>query len=138
MTATKNSANALEILCRSAIEQNLGDLSELPDELVDCVFRVYREFVSCYLNVLRQNESRSDDWMPAKIRIDAGLTDQMRHFFSDYQHITRKFYKLNQDINRLKAMDKDRHIKLYQFTIDDILQQCEPHNPSGGRDEQTV
>jgi hypothetical protein len=138
MTATKNSANALEILCRSAIEQNLGDLSELPNELVDCVFRVYREFVACYLNVLRQNESRSADWMPAEIRIDAGLTDQMRHFFSDYQHITRKFYKLNQDINRLKAMDKDRHIKLYQFTIDEILQQCEPINPSGGLDEQTV
>ncbi len=138
MTATINSASTLEILCRSAIEQNLGDLSELPNELVDCVFRVYREFVTGYLNVLRQNENRSADWMPAEIRIDAGLTDQMRHFFSDYQHITRKFYKLNQDINRLKAMDKDRHIDLYQFTIDEILQQCESQNTSGGLDEQTV
>ncbi|MGD9301989.1 MAG: hypothetical protein PVI13_10465 [Desulfobacterales bacterium] len=138
MTATKNSANALEILCRSAIEQNLGDLSKLPEELLTCIFRVYREFMTGYLNVLRQKEDRSADWIPAMVRIDTELADQMRHFFSDYQHITRKFYKLNRDINRLKAMDKDRHIELYQFTIDDILQQCEPLNTSGGRDEQTV
>ena len=138
MTAKKNSDNALEILCRTAIEQNLGDLSELPKKLVDCVFRVYREFMTCYLNVIRQNENRSADWMPAAVRIDAELTDQMRHFFSDYQHITRKFYKLNQDINRLKTINKDRHIKLYQFTIDEILQQCESPNTSGGQDEKTV
>jgi len=39
MKATKNSDDTLEILCRSAIEQNLGDLSELPNELVDCVLQ---------------------------------------------------------------------------------------------------
>jgi len=138
MTATKNSDNALEILCRSAIEQNLGALSELPNELVDCVLRVYGEFMTCYLNVLRQKKDRSADWIPATVSVDSELTDQMRHFFSDYQHITRKFYKLNQDINRLKAINKDRHIKLYQFTIDEILQQCEPQNTSGGQDEQSV
>jgi len=33
MTAAKNSDTALEILCRSAIKQNLGDLSGLPNEL---------------------------------------------------------------------------------------------------------
>ena len=135
MTAAKNSDTALETLCRSAIKQNLGDLSGLPNELVDCVFRVYREFMTCYLNVIRQNENRSADWMPAAVRIDAELTDQMRHFFSDYQHITKKFHKLNQDIERLKAMDRGRHIKLYQFTIDEILERCKTQNTSGGQDE---
>ena len=138
MTAKTKTERAVDMLCRRAIEQNLGDLSQLPEELLTCIFRVYREFMTAYLNVLRQNENRPADWIPATVRIDAGLTDQMRHFFSDYQHITLKFYKLNRDINRLKAMDKDRHIELYQFTIDDILQQCEPLNTSGGQDEKTV
>jgi len=104
MTAKTKTELAVDNLCRKAIEQNLGDLSQLPQELLTCIFSVYREFMTCYLNVLRQNENRSADWMPAAVRIDAGLTDQMRHFFSDYQHITRRFYKLNQDIHRLKAM----------------------------------
>ena len=138
MTAKTKTERAVDMLCRRAIEQNLGDLSQLPEELLTCIFRVYREFMTAYLNVLRQNENRPADWIPATVRIDAGLTDQMRHFFSDYQHITLKFYKLNRDINRLKAMDKDRHIQLYQFTIDDILQQCEPLNTSGGQDEKNV
>ena len=138
MTAKTKTERAVDMLCRRAIEQNLGDLSQLPEELLTCIFRVYREFMTAYLNVLRQNENRPADWIPATVRIDAGLTDQMRHFFSDYQHITLKFYKVNRDINRLKAMDKDRHIELYQFTIDDILQQCEPLNTSGGQDEKTV
>ena len=138
MTAKTKTEPAVDNLCRKAIEQNLGDLSQLPQELLSCIFGVYREFMTCYLNILRQNENKPADWMPAAVRIDAELTDQMRHFFSDYQHITRKFYKLNQDIVRLKTMDKDRHIKLYQFTIDEILQQCEPLNTSGGQDEKTV
>ncbi|MFC1880384.1 hypothetical protein ACFL2S_02655 [Thermodesulfobacteriota bacterium] len=29
-------------LCQAAIERRLGDISELPKELVDCVFNVYR------------------------------------------------------------------------------------------------
>ena len=138
MTAKTKTERAVDMLCRRAIEQNLGDLSQLPEELLTCIFRVYREFMTAYLNVLRQNDNRPADWFPASVRIDAGLTDQMRHFFSDYQHITLKFYKVNRDINRLKAMDKDRHIELYQFTIDDILQQCEPLNTSGGQDEKNV
>ena len=123
MTAAKNSDTALETLCRSAIKQNLGDLSGLPDELVDCVFRVYGEFMTCYLNVLRQKEDRPADWIPPTVRIDAELTDQMRHFFSDYQHIAREFNRLNLKMDRLQEIDKDSQGKLYQHTIDDILKQ---------------
>ena len=138
MTAAKNSDNALEILCRSAIEQTLGNLSELPKELVDCVFRVYREFMTGYLNVLRQKEDRSADWIPATVSIDSELTDQMRHFFSDYQHITRKFYKLNQDMNRLKAIDRDSHLELHQHTIDEITARFKPQDAPGGPNEKTA
>ena len=138
MKATKNSDTALETLCRSAIKQNLGDLSGLPNELVDSVFRVYREFMTCYLNVLRQKENRPADWIPSTVSIDSELTDQMRHFFSDYQHITKKFYRLNQQVDRLQAMEKDTHLKLYQHRIDEILKQFEPQTePGRDADEKT-
>lgn len=121
MTPLKHQENALGKLCQAAIERRLGDISELPKELADCVFNVYREFITCYLDILRQKENRPADWMPAALNIDSELTDQMRHFFSDYQHITRNFYKLNQKMDQLLAMDKDRHPKLYHHKIDEIL-----------------
>jgi len=138
MTAAKNSDTALEIPCRSAIKQNLGDLSGLPNELVDCVFRVYGEFMTCYLNVLRQKEDRPADWIPPTVSIDAELTDQMRHFFSDYQHITRDFYKLNQDMNRLQAIDRDSHLELYQLAIDEIIERFKPQDAPGGPNGKTA
>ena len=134
MTASNNQDRALDILCRTAIEENLGDISNLPEELRDCVFTVYREFMICYLNILRQSENRPADWIPATVTIDAGLTDPMRHFFSDYQHITKRFYKLNQEMERLGEMDKDRHLKLYQFTIDKLLKGCNPQDAPGGQE----
>lgn len=121
MNALKHQDNALAKLCQAAIERRLGDISELPEELVDCIFNAYREFVTCYLNILRQKENRSDAWMPENLSIDPELTDQMRHFFSDYQHITKEFYKLNQMMDRLQEIDKDNQVKLYQHQIDEIL-----------------
>ena len=138
MKAPDRQAAALEILYRSVIEHNLGDISYLPEDLSDCVFKVYREFVTCYLNVLRQNEKRPADWIPATVSIDAGITDQMRHFFSDYQHITKRFFKINQDMERLRAMDKNGHLKLYQFTIDKILKRCEPQDTREDTDEKSA
>jgi hypothetical protein len=126
MTAMKTKDIALDQLCRAAIKQKLGDLSELPNEVVDGVFHVYRKFMTGYLNILRQKENKTADWMPENLTVDSELTDQMRHFFSDYQHITREFYILNQMMGRLQAMDKDNQEKLYQDQIDEILVRLKP------------
>lgn len=124
MTLSNRQDNALESLCRKAIEHRLGDISGLPEDLAAHVLIVYREFVACYLNILRQSEQKPADWMPETLTIDPELTDGMRHFFSDYQHITRKFYSLNQKIERLQEIDKDSQPNLYRHTIDDILKYC--------------
>jgi len=81
-----------------------------------------------------QNENRPADWVPSTVVIDADITDQMRYFFFDYQHITKRFYELNQGMERLKAIDKDRHLKLYRFTIDKIIGGCVPQKTPGGRE----
>jgi len=123
MTAMKNPDSALEKLCNAAIERRLGDLSGLPKELDAYVVKVYREFISSYLNMLRQRENKPTDWTPETLSIEPELTDGMRHFFSDYQHIAREFNRLNLKMDRLQEIDKDSQGNLYQHTIDDILKQ---------------
>lgn len=118
--------NIVAKLCDRLIEHSLGDLSKFPQALVDCVHAVYREFMIGYLNILRQEEKKPADWIPATVSIDPELTAQMRHFFSDYQHVTGKFYKLNLEVKRLQDMDRDNHPKLYQHAIDRFMKRFAP------------
>ena len=133
MTLSSHQDNALEQLCRQAIEHRLGDVSGLPEGLVVHVLKVYRQFVECYLNILRQSERKPADWMPESLSIDPELTDGMRHFFSDYQHITREFYGLNQKIDCLQEIDKDNQPNLYRQGIAEILKH--DHQPDLMGDE---
>ena len=132
MTALNNQDNALERLCTVAIEQRLGDISGLPEELIEYVSKIYREFIASYLNILRQKENKPTDWTPETLSIDSELADGMRHFFSDYQHITRKYFILNQKMDRLRTIDKENQSNLYQDRIDDILQLCGESSTFGG------
>ena len=131
MTLSSHQDNALEKLCRQAIEQRLGDISGLPEDLLVHVLNVYRQFVRGYLNILRQSERKPADWMPESLSIDPELTDGMRHFFSDYQHITREFYNLNQKMDCLQEIEKDNQPNLYRQTIDDILKHDHPSDLMG-------
>ena len=109
-------------LCNTAIERRLGDISGLPTELVEYVLKVYHKFVPCYLNMLRQRDHKSADWTPESLSIDSELTEGMQHFFSDYQHITKEFYRLNQKMDRLREIDKFSQHNLYQHKIEEIVQ----------------
>jgi hypothetical protein len=121
MSTLNHTNSILEKLCNTAIEQRLGDISGLPKDLTDYVRKIYRDFISGYLNMLRQRDKRPADWMPDSFSIDAELVDEMRHFFSDYQHITRAFYRLNRKMDRLREIDKESQFTLYQHMVDDIL-----------------
>jgi hypothetical protein len=118
--------SALENLCRAAIERRLSDLYGLPEELVKHVAKIYRRFIAGYLNILRQKENKAVDWTPETLSIDSELVDGMRHFFSDYQHITREYKILNQQIDRLREIDKDRQPLLFQRAIEEILYESVP------------
>jgi hypothetical protein len=137
MTAPNNQDRVLKKLSNAAIKQRLGDISDLPKNLADYVLMVYREFVASYLNMLRQKENKPVNWAPDTLLIDSDLADGMRHFFSDYQHITRTFCRLNKEMDRLHEIDKDNQPNLYQHMIDDILK-CEDRQiRPGGEYENT-
>jgi len=73
--------------------------------------------------MLRQKENKPADWTPEILFIDSELADGMQHFFSDYQHITKAFYRLNLKMEQLREIDKDKQTNLYQDMIDNILRQ---------------
>ena len=107
--------------CEAIIAKRLGDISTLPNRLVKHVFHVYGDFIAAYLNVLRQKEGKPRDWFPESLSIDPALVDEMRHFFSDYQHITKAFLTLNKQMDGLHGIDKDKQPNLYQHKVASIL-----------------
>ena len=113
--------NQIDRMCESIIAQRLGEISDLPEVLTSFVFRTYREFISSYLNLLRQKEGQPQDWFPESLSIDPALVDDMRHFFSDHQHIAKAFLNLNQKMDELREIDKKRQPHLYQHRIASIL-----------------
>lgn len=128
-------ANPLEELYETFMKQRLGDISGLPEELAACVAKTYHQFISSYLNILRQKEKKPADWIPETLSIDYELEDGMRHFFSDYQHITRQFNWINKKIDHLQQIDKDIEPRLYEFVVDNILKGCQSVIPGDEADE---
>ena len=111
----------IDRLCEDLIAEKWDDPTDVPAELSQAVWAAYRKFMGGYLNFLRQKEAKSSDWFPEKLVIDWGLVDDMRHFFSDYQHITRSFLFLNRQLDRLRDIDRSKQPKLYQHMVTEIL-----------------
>ena len=121
MISANNQIDSLEKCVGAAIKKHIGDISRLPEQLVDHIKRVYNEFVTVYLHVLRQKENKPIYWFPQAWSVDPDLADQMRHFFSDHQHITKEFFTLNAKIEQLSEIDRGSQPNLYRQAIDDIL-----------------
>jgi hypothetical protein len=116
-----NSDRRIKQFCETVIAKRLGDISTLPDRLARHVVQVYADFISAYLNVLRQKEGKPQDWFPDSLSIDPALENEMRHFFSDYQHITNAFRTLNKKMDELLKIDRDKQPNLYEHTVTSIL-----------------
>ena len=117
----KNENMQVDRVCQAIISQRLGEISDLPEALTKYIYRTYREFITSYLNVLRQKEGKARDWFPESLSIYPELVDDMRHFFSDHQHITRAYLTLNKQMDALREINKEKQPKLYEHTIASIL-----------------
>jgi hypothetical protein len=111
----------MRLFCEALIAKRLGDISALPNRLVRHVSHVYGNFIAAYLNFLRQKEGKPQDWFPESLSIDPALVDEMRHFFSDYQHIAKAFLTLNKQMDELREIDKDKQPNLYEHAVASIL-----------------
>ena len=118
---TTKSDRRIQRFCEAIIAERVGDISTLPNKLVKHVFQVYGDFIAAYLNLLRQKEGKPQDWFPESLLIDPALVDEMRHFFSDYQHITKAFLTLNKKMDELHEIDKYKQPNLYEHIVASIL-----------------
>ena len=121
MTSTHVQNAIIDKWCKVAIDDHLGDLSDMPDALLVFVRKVYFEFITAYLFLLRQKEKKPHDWFPKTWVIDLELADDMRHFFSDYQHVTKAFFNLNAKMKRLQEIDQKRQPHIFQHAVEEIL-----------------
>ena len=122
----KDESTQVDRVCQAIIAQRLGEISDLPEALTKFIYRIYREFITSYLNVLRQKEGKAPDWFPESLSIYPELVDDMRHFFSDHQHITKAFLTLNKQMDALRKINQDNQPKLYEHMIASILPDLHP------------
>jgi hypothetical protein len=118
---SRSPQSELDKLSTAALTQRMRNISALPEELREKILGAYHQFIEAYLNVLRQKENKPMDWFPRTLSIDPELADGMRHFYSDYQHITRKFFKLNQKLDQLQKIDRNNQSELFEDSINEIL-----------------
>jgi hypothetical protein len=131
MNDKNGDTHTLEEMRAAAIESHLGDISNLPAALATYVRDVYSDFVQGYLNLLRQKENKHRDWFPVTWSLDRELADDMRHFFSDYQHIANAFFAINIEIEQLRKIDPQRQPDLYRDAVENILRGSDQLPPNG-------
>ena len=113
----------IDAFCKKMILQRWGQQDHFPEKLARHVYGTTREFIISYLDILRQKKDQPQDWFPDSLVIDSELVNEMRHFFSDHQHITRGFIKLDRQLADLGSIDKDTQPGTYRYKLAEILSQ---------------
>jgi len=110
-TTTNNQTMQGQI--ESMIKSEIGDIEQLPQQVVARIRDVYTGFVPVYVEMIRIKENHPIDWQPTNLKADAEMVEDMLHFFSDYQHITRAFKRLNRQVKCLLTMDRQEDPQRY-------------------------
>jgi hypothetical protein len=118
---TTISGQSMQQLIESAIKSEIGDIDRLPHSVAARVRDVYGEFIPVYTEMIRIRENQHRDWRPAILPIDPDMVEDMLHFFSDYQHLTRAFKRLNREVKILMAMDRNREPHRYDEWAENIV-----------------
>ena len=116
-----NKKQSMQQLIDSAIKSEIGDIDQLPHGVAARVRDVYGEFIPVYTEMIRIRENRHRDWRPEILPIDPDMVENMLHFFSDYQHLTRAFKRLNREVKILLALDKQTEPRRYHEWVENIV-----------------
>jgi hypothetical protein len=124
MSDNKNTTiegKSIQQLVESAIKSEIGDIDMLPRAVAAHVRNVYGEFIPVYTEMIRIKGNQHRDRRPAILPIDPDMVEDMLHFFSDYQHLTRAFKRLNREVKTLLAMDRHREPHRYDEWAENIV-----------------
>jgi hypothetical protein len=120
----------MQQLIESAIKSEIGDIDQLPRSVAARVRDVYGKFIPIYTEMIRIRGNHDRDRRPAILPIDPIMVEDMLHFFSDYQHLTRAFKRLNREVKTLLTMDRHREPHRYDELAERFL--------SGGGDRRSL
>ncbi len=109
----------MQQLIESAIKSEIGDIDQLPDTVAARVRDVYGEFMPIYTEMIRIRGNQ--DRQPAILPVDPVMVEDMLHFFSDYQHLTRAFKRLNREVKTLMALDRRSEPRRYDELAENIV-----------------
>ena len=112
---------SMQQLIDSAIISEIGDIDQLPHSVAARVRDVYGEFIPVYTEMIRIRENQDRGWRPAILPIDPDMVEDMLHFFSDYQHLTRAFKRLNREVKILLALDRHIESRRYDEWAENIV-----------------
>ena len=112
---------SIQELIDSAIKSEIGDIDMLPHAVASHVRDVYGEFMPVYTEMIRIKGNQDRDRRPAILPIDPDMVEDMLHFFSDYQHLTRAFKRLNREVKILLALDRHSEPHRYDELAESIV-----------------
>ena len=111
----------MQQLIERAIKSEIGNIDQLPDAVAARVRDVYGEFMPVYTEMIRIKGNQQRDRQPAMLPIDPDMVEDMLHFFSDYQHLTRAFKRLNREVKTLLALDRHSEPHRYDELAESIV-----------------
>ena len=118
--AQKNEPS-MQRLIKNIINSAFGPTEQLPLEVLNRIQEVYTRFIPAYVEIIRIKENLPSSWQPERLSIDAEIVEDMMHFFSDYQHIARDFKTVNDRVNALLRLDRQKNPKQYDEWLDHIV-----------------
>ncbi len=111
----------LNTIIDKAIAAEIGDIEALPPEVSKRTREVYGEFIPIYAEMVRIKNDHPIDWQPETITIDPEVLKGMLHFFSDYQHLTRRFQQINRQVKHLLTLDRHKEAHRYDECVAEIV-----------------
>ena len=111
----------MEPLTKSVIESELGSTDTLPEEVTARIRRVYGEFIPAYIDIIRIRDGHSHGWQPRQIAVEPDVVEDMRHFYSDYQDITRSFILINRQVKNLRRIDRQADPHRFERCVREIV-----------------
>ena len=120
-TDSQTADEALQRGIDGAIEAAFGNVDALPPEVGARLRDVYREFVPVYLEIIRAKDGHPADWLPQPIVFDPEVVEDMLHFFSDYQDLTRSFKWINHKVKNLLKIDRQADPQRFERCVAEIV-----------------
>lgn len=118
---TNQKEDHIQKLIEGAIQSEIGDIDRLPHHIAARIRDVYGKFIPIYLEMIRIRENHPRDWRPGVLPLEPDMLEDMLHFFSDHQHITRAFMRLNRRVQLLATLDPEKDSRRYTEVVESIV-----------------